>query len=57
MILYVHGISSHAAVLISKRKIARNICWVEHFWVNSFTKDLVVRRQPGLKFWLSSLIF
>ena len=25
----------------------RKICWDEHFWVNSFTKNLVVRRTTG----------
>ena len=30
-------LSSHTAVFVGKRKITREICWDEHFGVNSFT--------------------
>ena len=40
-LLYVCGTSSHTALFVGKRKIT---CWDENFSVNSFIKNLVVRR-------------
>ena len=49
-LLCVCGISSHTAVFVGKRKTTLKICCDEHFWVNSFTKNLVVRRTTRPQF-------